>query len=275
MAKLVDIILPYVGERFLGQELRGRRERLLDDQRLSNLGARQRAQIVLNYSHRPNSLLDHLCDFHGSDKGGFPEHRNPYPWLSHSYTDFLSLLFEPWREEVNLVFECGIGTNDLSIPANMSATGVPGASLRVWRDFFPNAQIVGADIDKKVLFQEERIETFVVDQADPRSVRQMWKKIGKSGFQLMIDDGLHTFRAGSTLFLESIDRLAPDGTYIIEDVQQDDMFRYMDFFRGFDLRVDFVTLRRPPHNGNYVAIQDNQLVVVRRARARSLFLGHA
>ena len=35
---------------------------------------------------------------------------------------------------------------------NMTASGKPGASLRVWRDYFNNAQVIGADIDKRILF---------------------------------------------------------------------------------------------------------------------------
>lgn len=80
----------------------------------------------------------------------------------------------------------------------------------------------------------------------------------------MIDDGLHTFEAGRNLFLESAEHLAPTGTYIIEDVQHDDMISYMDFFGALDFRVDFVSLRRPPKNGSYTPLGDNQLIVIRR-----------
>ena len=49
--------------------------------------------------------------------------------------------------------------------------GKPGASLRVWRDYFPNAIIYGADIDKDILFAEERIKTFYIDQLDPVAIK--------------------------------------------------------------------------------------------------------
>jgi hypothetical protein len=45
----------------------------------------------------------------------------------------------------------------------MSGGGKPGASLYVWRDFFPNAYIFGADIDKEVLFNDKRITTGYID----------------------------------------------------------------------------------------------------------------
>ena len=84
----------------------------------------------------------------------------------------------------------------------------------------------------------------------------------------MIDDGLHTFQAGKTLFLESIGYLAPNGTYIIEDVEHDDMFKYMDFFDGLDFRVSFVSLRRPLEGGREVPVGDNQLVVIKRTQEK-------
>jgi hypothetical protein len=91
----------------------------------------------------------------------------------------------------------------------------------------------------------------------------MWSRIGKSGFQLIIDDGLHRFEAGKTLFLGSVDRLAANGTYIIEDVTHGDMIRYMDFFRTLDFRVDFVSLGRTAENGRHLPLGDNQLILIR------------
>ena len=144
----------------------------------------------------------------------------------------------------------------------MGLQGIPGASLRVWRDYFPNSEIIGADIDESVLFEETRIQTYSLDQRDATSVESMWKRIGRSGFDLMIDDGLHTFEAGKTLFLGSIERLAPRGTYIIEDVVHEDMILYMDFFSKFEFDVMFISLRRPRET-RYVPMIDNQLIRIR------------
>ena len=106
----------------------------------------------------------------------------------------------------------------------MGVTGKPGASLRAWRDYFENAKIYGADIDKEILFRETIIKTFYVDQTDKKSVLQMWKKIDEKNFNLIIDDGLHTFSAAINLFELSINRLKPDGIYIIEDAQKNDLY---------------------------------------------------
>ena len=72
--------------------------------------------------------------------------------------------------------------------------------MRVWRDYFPNANVYGADIDKDILFSEERIKTFYIDQLNPSSIKDFWEKVNTKDFDLIVDDGLHTFKAGITLF---------------------------------------------------------------------------
>ena len=113
----------------------------------------------------------------------------------------------------------------------MGKLGKPGASLRVWRDYFPNASIFGADIDEKILFKERNIKTFFIDQLDVQSIKNMWKKINKTNFDLMIDDGLHTFDAGINLFKNSIKYLSKTGIYLIEDVPYKDLLEYLEYFK--------------------------------------------
>jgi hypothetical protein len=141
----------------------------------------------------------------------------------------------------------------------MGFNGKPGASLRVWRDYFPNATIYGADIDKNVLFDETRIKTYYVDQLDPESITDMWRDVGVRDFDFMIDDGLHTFEAGSTLFSNSISMLAQHGIYVIEDVYGKDLRKYDEFFRQLNYRVEFISLHRVGK-----ALEDNSLVVIRK-----------
>ena len=60
----------------------------------------------------------------------------------------------------------------------MSSNGKPGASLRVWRDYFYNAEIYGADIDK-TNFSEKRIKTFFVDQLDKKEIKKCGNQLIK------------------------------------------------------------------------------------------------
>ena len=66
----------------------------------------------------------------------------------------------------------GIGSLRAEIPSNMLFGGAyqPGASLRGWRDFFPNAQILGLDVDASILFEEERIRTRACNTLSTRQV---------------------------------------------------------------------------------------------------------
>ncbi len=210
------------------------------------------------YPKNMSCELSHLCDFYGSDKGELHAINHPYPWPSHTYTDYYSRLFSHRRNDVRNIFECGIGTNNPSMLSSMGPFGKPGASLRVWRDFFPNSMVYGADIDKDILFEENRIKSFYVDQLNPASIVNLWDRIGVRDFDLMVDDGLHTFEAGSTLFLHSIDRLAVDGLYVIEDVSLSDLLIYKEFFSAKDFLVEYVCLSRPKFG-----LWDNNLIVIR------------
>jgi hypothetical protein len=216
-------------------------------------------KIVSQYRKDPTSELAKLCDIYGSDKGALKADGHPYPWQSHTYTDYYSRLFGNFRHGITKVFECGLGTNNPEIPSSMGIHGKPGASLRVWRDYFPNALVWGADIDREILFQEERIRTYFIDQRDTSSIRNFWEVVGERNFDFMVDDGLHNFEAGSNLFVNSIDYLSPNGIYIIEDVNGPDLVRYKEFFKETQYLVDFVFL-----SGANKSVLDNNLVVVRK-----------
>ncbi len=215
---------------------------------------------VVHYEKDLASELAQLCDKYGSDKGEVRPDGHPYPWPSHTYADFMSDRYGHCRGLVSKVFECGLGTNNPALASSMGAAGRPGASLRVWRDYFPNARIFGCDIDKEILFEEDRIRTFHVDQTSKESIVEMWNAIRETDFDLMIDDGLHEFDAGVSLFENSIDRLSIYGNYIIEDVNGIDMLRYRDYFSDKAYRVSYVTLHRPG-----LPLNDNQLVVIRKS----------
>jgi len=173
----------------------------------------------IHFFNNNKNIFSELCEKHGSDKGyiNFSK-KTPYGWKPHSYSNFYFNLFNHCKNNINLVFECGIGTNNTRINSNMSSLGRPGASLRVFRDYFKNATIYGADIDKDILFKEERILTFEVDQLNVSSIKKMWSQINKDNFDLIIDDGLHSYHAAITLFFNSFKKLRKNGIYIIEDV---------------------------------------------------------
>lgn len=150
---------------------------------------------------------------YGSDKGRL-----------NNYTPIYSALFREHYDRPLLIFELGLGTNNTALPSNMGPYAAPGASLRAWRDLFPRALVYGADIDRNILFREDRIETFFCDQLDPAAVQGLWSNPGlQNGADVIIDDGLHTLQANITFLEESLDRLRPGGVYIIEDILGNDI----------------------------------------------------
>ena len=137
----------------------------------------------------------------------------------HNYTEEYYLLFNLKKDDIKNVFELGLGTNYTDVPSSMGPNGIPGASLRGWKRFFKNANIYGADIDKRVLFSEDRIKTFFVDQTNKNSIIELWENADlQHQFDIIIDDGLHEINANLIFLENSIHKLNNNGIYIIEDV---------------------------------------------------------
>jgi len=218
------------------------------------------AQNYHYFYNNPNSF-DKLCEIYGTDKGFLEfEGIKPYGYRPHTYSTVYHNLFDHCKEDINLVFECGIGTNDINLPSNMTASSKPGASLRVWKNYFPKAQIYGADIDDKILFQEERIFTFQMDQLNSLSIERMWSNINKSNFDLIVDDGLHTCEAAFNLFLNSFKKLKNGGIYIIEDVH----YSYLENLKNKLIKYNPEVIILQNNYFNKYNIKNNNLILIRK-----------
>jgi hypothetical protein len=203
--------------------------------------------------------LKTLMNIYGSDKGGCGR------FSCHNYTDIYDMLFGGFRLENNNIFELGLGTNNTQIISNMGPLGKPGASLRGWKDYFINSFIYGADIDKKVLFSEERIETFYCDQTDPNSISEMWSDplLSDKFFDVIIDDGLHEYHANVNFFENSIFKLKKGGYYIVEDLNPNTL-------ELFKTNIDFFKIKYPFLQFNILSLfheennNDNNLLIIRK-----------
>jgi hypothetical protein len=172
------------------------------------------------YTIHPESNSTDLCVIMGnnnSDKG-----YKDKSLCKHNYTTYYYKLFKNIRYDSLRIFELGLGTNNINVPSNMGVNGRPGASLYGWAEFFPNSFIYGADIDKGILFQNERIKTYYCDQTNPDVIRNMWDEPElQQKFDIIIDDGLHLVHSNKCFFENSIHKLNSGGIYIIEDVQDE------------------------------------------------------
>ena len=209
-------------------------------------------KIKLNYvvNSSSNSKLTELMNFYGSDKGGRNNH--------HNYSEYYSELFFNERKNIKNFLEIGLGTNDVNMLSNMGEKGIPLASLKAWRDYFDNAIIYGADIDKKILKNHERIKTYFVDQTDPKTIELLFKNIGISDFDVILDDGLHEYNANICLFENSIKFLSNSGIYIIEDVYFKDKQKFINYLNNSDYNYSIVDIY---HKKN---IANNCIILIRK-----------
>lgn len=208
--------------------------------------------------------LQILCDKYGSDKSSIfvKDAIHPYTWFSHTYANVYEILFAPIKNNVNYIFECGIGTNNINIPSNMGGGAMPGASLYVWNDYFRSSivSIYGADIDRGVLFNDGKIRTYFMDQTKKSSVLEYFKNINGIKFDIMIDDGLHTSEAAITLFENSIQNLSENGIYFIEDMGINDVIDIYNYFSNKEFIVNYVTMPR----GGYIDNNQNTLIIIKK-----------
>jgi hypothetical protein len=153
-----------------------------------------------------NNKMTELCDLankYRTDKA------------NNGYTKYYYELFKDRRNTVKKVLEFGIGSP--RVMNHIITNYITGASLRMWRDFFPHAIIHGVDIDENCMFENERIVTHICDEVDKGGVTNLIKKIG-SDIDLIIDDARHHYPHQLRLFFAVEPFLTKDSIYIIEDV---------------------------------------------------------
>ena len=91
-----------------------------------------------------------------------------------------------------------------------------GESLRLWREYFSDANIVGLDIFSKD-FKINGVKMFQGDQsniADLKKVTDLY-----NNFDIIIDDGSHVSKQTIKSFYYLFDFLNENGLYVIEDLQ--------------------------------------------------------
>ena len=201
--------------------------------------------FISNFNIENN--LTNLMNKYGSDKGGKNNH--------HNYSLFYSEIFGTKRKLIKNFLEVGLGTNNTSIPSNMGESGKPLASLMAWRDYFPNANIFGADIDKDILKNDDRIKTCFVDQTDPSTISEMFKNFGVDKYDIIIEDGLHEYNANITFFENSISYLSNDGIFIIEDIYYKDIKKFKKYFSNKSYNFSIIELYHSKNIANNCLIK--------------------
>ena len=136
--------------------------------------------------------LDKINEKFQSDKGG-----------KHCYlNEYYQLKFDPIRLDTKKLLEIGV---------------YEGASIRLWKDFFVNADIYALEkLHKRsgMFDDEDRIHLVIGDSTSWESYSSIPNDI-----DIIIDDGSHKPQDQFSTFQQAFNKLADGGLYIIEDVR--------------------------------------------------------
>lgn len=120
----------------------------------------------------------------------------------HNYLIYYWKHFRDIRLQVERVLEIGVQTD---------------RCLKMWEEFFPNATILGADIDPDCkAFEGGRRKVMIGDQGNRQFCRDLVSEAG-GAFDIIIDDGSHMVEHQIKSFNWLFPSLTEHGIYVIED----------------------------------------------------------
>jgi hypothetical protein len=166
--------------------------------------------------------LTAIANLYGTDKGTV----GPVDWWpAHNYTDIYEAYLWPTRDQPIRLLEIGLGVQGDAwhtlITQGRNLGG--GASVKMWAEYFPKAQIFGIDINPAPYLDTDRITTFVADQGKPLDLQRVTEAAGSEPFDVIIDDGSHRADHQQTSFGALFGHLKTGGLYFIEDLLDNGM----------------------------------------------------
>jgi hypothetical protein len=138
------------------------------------------------------NILDDIAIKYNTDKSS----------IFHNYTYIYDFYFSKIRHEKLKICEIGV---------------LNGASLKTWTEYFENSIVVGIDVDLECKkYESDRVFVEIGNQTDFYFLEEIKNKY--KGFDIIIDDGGHTWFQQKTTFEFLKHCLNPSGFYIIEDL---------------------------------------------------------
>jgi hypothetical protein len=126
----------------------------------------------------------------------------------HRYTPHYETHLRFLKQRQFALLEIGIG--------GYSRERQGGASLRMWKAFFPRAQVVGLDIEDKSFVDEDRIRTYRGSQTDTDLLDTI---LAEHAVRVVVDDGSHRSEHILDTFAHVFPRLPAGAIYAIEDTE--------------------------------------------------------
>lgn len=91
-----------------------------------------------------------------------------------------------------------------------------GASIKMWREYFPHAEIHCIDINQIDLSDLNDVTMHIVNCDNKNDLKNLAEKLGD--FDIIIDDGGHTMRQQQNSFEVFWPKVKKDGIFIMEDM---------------------------------------------------------
>lgn len=166
---------------------------------VNSLDLQKKAELMLS-EHA--SGLDIQGFVSGTDKSSLIM-REDEIYTAHDYLRHYDFFFRQFRNNKFSLLEFGCAG---------------GASLRMWEQYFPEAQIYGVDIDDGAKQHEKgRVHIVIGDAASEQTYNRIKAEIGAAF--IILDDASHAWSDQRRSFEIFWDMVAPGGFYVIEDLE--------------------------------------------------------
>lgn len=139
---------------------------------------------------------------------------------TNNYMPLYDRHFNSCREKVRKVLEIGVQTE---------------RSIKMWKDYFPFAEIYGLDIDAKCKkFEEERVKILIGDQSQESVMNQL-----PDNLDIIIDDGSHVPKHQIDCFNYLFTKkMNSRGIYVVEDIGW--RSQVINYFKNLSDHINFV-----------------------------------
>ena len=165
----------------------------------SRLAVRRRVERAIDWAFPPDELT-RLANRYGSDKGN-------RVFARHYYSRIYHRLFADLRHRPITLLEIG-----LRCPEHHT---YDAPSLHMWRDYFPNARLVGFDIFD---FGNVSLSNCRILQGDMSSREDLSHLLALGPFDIVIDDRSHASAHQQIALACLFPYVVPGGFYFIEDL---------------------------------------------------------
>jgi hypothetical protein len=186
-------------------------------------GTELEKKIWVDNSIKPTCFLDELGIKYNCDKANIQKFDRTGELIpGHNYTEVYNTLFSELKNKNINLLEIGMGV----APNN-------GNSLRLWMEYFPNANIYIIDNNSNnfncnFYVDNRRVKFNIVDQSNENDLKNFVEKFIPNSFDIIIDDGSHIASHQYLTLKYFFNSLLRDGgIYVIEDLHDCEYINYV------------------------------------------------